>query len=84
LFGKIHFLARGGFVGLVIVMMKGADNFEALRIEAAALYGLGDYRAALAKLRPALAASQKNGDYVNAVCVLLMMIRCHEALHEVS
>ena len=69
---------------MVIEMKKGPDDAIDLENEAAALMRLGNYRAALAKYRPALAASQKNGDDVNAVDVHLMMIACHAALQEVS
>ena len=77
-------MARGGFVGLAIEMKKGPGDVEALRTEASALVKLGNYRPALEKYRPALAALQLNGDDVNALDVHFMMIRCHEALHEVS
>ena len=84
LFGKIDFLARGGFDGLVVEMKKGPDDGIVLKDEGVALVKLGNYRAALAKYRPALAALRKMGDDKNAVNVHLMMITCHAALQEVS
>ena len=83
LFRGIDFLARGGFVGLVIEMKKGADDWIGLMNEADNLYELGNFRAARAKYRTALAASQLNGDEANVVHVRLMMIRCHSGLEEV-
>ena len=80
----IDFLARGGFVGLVIGMKKGPDVGMALMDEAAGLVNLGKLREALAKLRPALAALQTSGNDVHAVHVRLMMINCHTGLQEVS
>ena len=65
-------------------MNKGPDDVKALRKEAMALNKLGKSRAALAKYRPALAALQKMGDDVNVVDVHLLMVRCHDVLHEVS
>ena len=70
-------MARGGFAELLIEM-------SGLKYEAAASFELGNYRVALSKFKSALAVSQKNGDQVDAVDVHLLMIRCHEALHEVS
>ena len=80
----IGFLARGGFVGLVIEMKKGADDVKVLMNEASALFGLGNYRAALEKLKPALAASHTSRDEANAVNVHLRMLRCHAGLEQVS
>ena len=68
----------------MIEMKKGAGDVEALGNEAMALYDLGNYSAAVAKLRPALAASQRNGDDAEVVDFHLMMISCYVALHEVS
>ena len=84
LFGKSISLARGGFVGSVIEMNKGPDDVSVLIEEALALDKLGNYRPALAKFRPALAALQTNGNDADAVDVHLLMIRCHAGLHEVS
>ena len=69
---------------MVIEMKKGSVDVEALGNEAVALVRLGNYSAALAKLKPALAASQKNGDDAEVVDFHLMMISCCVALHEVS
>ena len=65
-------------------MKKGADDVRRLEDEAAALLNLGNYDAALAKFRTALAASQTNRDDVNAIGIHLLMINCHVALEEVS
>ena len=81
---KIDFLARGGLVGLVIEMKKGADDVKDLITEAAALINLGDYRAGLSKLEPALVALQTNGDEAVVVTIHLTIIFCHAALEEVS
>ena len=83
LFGE-SILARGGFLGSVIEMKKGPDDVSVPVEEAMALNKLGKYRLALAKFRPALATLQTNGDNADAVDVHLMMIRCHDALEEVS
>ena len=64
-------------------MKKGGDNVGALMPEAAALGDLGRFRAALEKLRPAL-ASQTNGDEAVVVSNHLTVIMCHAALDEVS
>jgi hypothetical protein len=80
----IDFLARGGFVGLVIEMKKGPDDAIDLANEAAALANLGNHRPALEKFTPILAALQKHGDGVDAVGVHLNIIACHAGLQEVS
>ena len=77
-------MARGGFVGSAIEMKKGSVDVGNLGNEAIALYDLGNYQAALAKFRPALAASQKNGDDAKVVDFHLMTITCHMGLREVS
>ena len=84
LFWEIDFLARGGFVGLVIGMKKGADDGIVLMNEGVALLDLGNYSAALAKYKPALADLRTNGDEANAIRAHLMMIGCHAGLEEVS
>ena len=80
----IDFLARGGFVGLVIGMKKGPDDAAVLINEALSLANLGNPGAALGKFRPILAALWKKGDGVDAVGVHLNIIACHAALQEVS
>ena len=65
-------------------MKKGPEDGIDLFHEAMALVKLGNFREAVAKLRPALAASQKNGDEMNVIVFHLMMIRCHAGLEEVS
>ena len=65
-------------------MKKGPDDAAVLISEALSLANLGRYRAALAKFRPILAASQKNGDGVDSVSVHLSIIACHAKLQEVS
>jgi hypothetical protein len=78
------FLARRGFVGLAIEMKKGPDNGLVLAEKAIALVNNGNYRAALEKYRPALAALQTNGDEADVVKVHLMMFSCLTGLQEVS
>jgi hypothetical protein len=73
-----------GSSGRVIEMKKGPDDGIVLQNEAVALYDLGNYRDALAKLKPALVASQRNGDDAEVVDFHLMMISCYAALREVS
>ena len=82
--GIVDFLARGGFVGLVMEMKKGPDDAIDLANEAVALADLGNHRAALKKYRPLLADLRKNGDDVNAVRLHLLTINCHAMLREVS
>ena len=77
-------MARGGFVELAIEMKKGSVDVGNLGNEAMALYDLGNYRGALAKLRPALVVSQRNGDDAKVVDSHLMTISCHLGLREVS
>ena len=68
----------------MIGMKKGADDGIVLMNEGVALGNLGNYSAALAKLKPALAALRKNGDEANAVNIHLMMLKCHAGLEQVS
>ena len=77
-------MARGGFVGSVTEMKKGPDDGIVLLKEVDALLALGNYRPALQKLKPALAASQTNGDDVGVVNVRLLIIACHARLQEVG
>ena len=69
---------------MVIEMKKGSDDVNDLANEAVDLANLGNYRAALAKLKPTLAASQTNGDDVGVVNVRLLILSCHAALQEVT